>query len=160
MSDQTNTTDTAAILQQVTGVEASLRTEIDKISLATLIGKWVSEHVALVGASSFVAIVSFIGSIVVGSFWVKDNIVFASDFNKGMAQIQKDVASAARQSEIRSLTVQRLLLSQRLDNLSDKDRITAKDQAKIDKLKTEIDHINRQIEDLERLENESKKPTE
>lgn len=158
MPDQNNTDTTPAseaglILQQLNATEKELRQEIEGITFGKLVGKWVSEHVAAVGISSFISAASFIGSIVFGVFWFTENVVMAAEYNKGIAQVQKDVASASRKSEIRNLGLQRILLEQRLDYLTDKPRITPQDQVKIDKLKSDIEHIDRQLEDLQRLEN-------
>lgn len=150
------------LTDKINGVERNLKEEIDQITLPVLIGKWVSDHMATVGISSAITVVTFVGSIVFGVFWVTDRFVQAAELDRVQTQIQQDVSALRYQTRADSLEQRRWFTEQRLADIQSKRNPTAEDRARAEQLLREIARIETELrltnEKVERLQQPIKKP--
>jgi len=163
MPDQFSSDARSLLTDKINGVERNLKEDIDAITLPMLIGKWVSEHMATVGISSAVTVIMFIGSIVLGVFWVTDEFVQAAELDRAQTQIQQDVTTLRYQSRADSLETRRWFTEQRLADIQSKRNLTPEDRARAEQLLREIARIESELrqtnEKVERLQQPIKPST-
>lgn len=144
------TAETQLIIDRIDHVERDLTEQIEKISLGTLVGKWVGEHMMATGIGAFVTILTFVGTIVTGTLWVDGNYVDAAEMGKSTQQIQQSIGDNYQRGKIDNLEMRRWYMEQRLQDLEAKPNKTQDDRARIEQMKREIANTEIKIREAER----------
>lgn len=137
--------DAGLVIGRVDHVEAELKKQIADISLGTLIGKWVGEHMMATGIGTVVTVVTFVGTIITGTMWVNNNFVDAAELGKSTQQIQQSIEQLQLRDKINNFQMRKWFLEQRIEDLEAKSHKTPADVARINHLKRDADSLNAQI---------------
>lgn len=142
--------ETQLIFDRIDHMEEKVSQQIEKISLGTLVGKWVGEHIMATGIGATVTILGFVGTIVTGTLWVDGNYVDAAEMKGATEQIQKSLKENQARSQIDNLEMRKWYMEQRLQDQQARPRRTVEDDARIEQLKRDINSLDRKIRDAER----------
>lgn len=142
--------ETQLIFDRIDHMEEKVSQQIEKISLGTLVGKWVGEHIMATGIGATVTILGFVGTIVTGTLWVDGNYVDAAEMKGATEQIQKSLKENQARSQIDNLEMRKWYMEQRLQDQQARPRRTVEDDARIEQLKRDINGLDRRIRDAER----------
>ena len=137
------------LLDRMNAVENRLGDRIDKITFRALVGAWISEHLFAVSLGSVLTVLSFVGTLVMGTLWVDGNYVDAAELKQSTEQIQRGLNNLEQRGRIDSLEMRKWYLEQRLEDYEAKPRRTPEDNAKIERMKRDIRALDRKINDAE-----------